>query len=345
MRTLRTITMFLVVALVLTSCQSKYFTSAKVYIQQGNWAEAKKQLMLEIENNPQNGEAYAFLAQAQEKDGEYVKAGESFAKAKELTVKEKKRQEIEDMQLAMAGTHIKRGNSFFEAKDFEKAADEYKIATQVYPEYLAAKHNLAIALIQAGNYEDGKVAWTEVLTHSETGSKEWTQAHNLLAKIALQDSNYTEAIGHTDALLAEDPENIELLAFKGGCHDALEEHAEALGVYEKITMHDSCNVDAWFNIGILKEKLDDTPGAEEAFLTAVTCAPDDKDAQHNLGIMAIKMENWALAETAFRKVVELDPADAAAWNNLAVACLNQDKTKEAQEFFEKSTQLQAGTEE
>jgi len=205
MRTLRTIAMFLVVALVLTSCQSKYFTSAKVYIQQGNWEDAKKQLLLEIENNPENGEAYAFLAQAHEKDGEYVKAGESFAKAKELTTKEKKRKEIEDMQLALAGIHIKRGNSFFEAKDFVKAADEYKIATQVYPEYLAAKHNLAIALVQAGNYEDGKTAWTDVLSHAETGSEEWNQAHNLLAKIALQDSNYAEAIGHTDALLAEDP--------------------------------------------------------------------------------------------------------------------------------------------
>ncbi len=340
MKLVRGFVVLLLFTLVFSACQSKYMTSAKVYMQQNNWKNAKEQLLLEVEHNPQNGEAYAYLGEAYEMEGDYLKSGENFTKAKELVTKKKLLQKIKDTQLSLSGKHVTRGTQFHGAEEFGKAVDEYEIATQIFPEYLLARHNLAIALLKADRYEDGKRAWGDVLALSEEGEKEWEEAHSLLSRLAHQDSNYTLAMEHNDALLNGDPENIELLSFKAACLEALGKFEEALAIYEIIIKLDPGNVDAWFNMGVIHDRLGDTAKAEECFRKAAEAAPEDKDAQHNLGIMALKMENWELAKTAFQKVVELDENDAAGWQNLSLALVKLGDTKAAQEAFDKATELQ-----
>ncbi len=78
MKLIHGLVFLIALALVLPGCQSKYMTSGKVYVQQGNWAKAQEQFELEVQANPSNGEAYAYLAEGYAKAGSYAEAGESF---------------------------------------------------------------------------------------------------------------------------------------------------------------------------------------------------------------------------------------------------------------------------
>lgn len=328
--------------LLLPGCQSRYMTSGKVYVQQNNWEKAREQFELEVQSNPSNGEAYALLGQGYERAGLYEKAGESFTKAKEVTTDQKKRADYQALQEQLAVDHIKFGNGAFENHNFDRAAEEYQVAAWLYPEYISAYKNWAIALLQAENYEGSKQGWQRVIELSEAGNDEWLQAHDLLAKLALEDSSYSEVMEHIDQMLQFKPDDLELLEMKAQCHDAMDDSEAALSLYDTIIEKDPQNVDAYFNKGVMLVKLDRKVEAEEAFKTAAEIAPDDKDANYNLGLMAMELKRWELGEQAFLRVLEVDDQDAHAWQNLGICLLNLEKTKEGQEAFKKAEELGVG---
>jgi tetratricopeptide (TPR) repeat protein len=328
--------------LLLPGCQSRYMTSGKVYVQQNNWEKAREQFELEVQSNPSNGEAYVYLGQGYEKAGEYERAGESFTKAKEVTKDQKKRAEYQALQEQLAVDHIKFGNVAFENQDFERAAEEYQVASWLYPEYISAYKNWAIALLQAENYEGSKQGWQRVIELSEPGNDEWLQAHDLLAKLALEDSSYSVAMEHIDQMLQYKPDDLELLEIKAQCHDAMDDSEAALGLYQKIAEIDPQNVDAHFNMGVMLVKLERKDEAQEALQKAADIAPEDRDVLYNLGLLALEARQWDLAEQAFRRVVELDDQDAHAWQNLGICLLNLEKTQEGQDAFKKAEELGIG---
>jgi len=322
----------LVLALVFTGCQSEYMTSGKVYVQQGNWTKAQEQFDLEVKNNPSNGEAHAYLAEAYAKAGKYVEAGESFSKAIELTTSAKKLVEIKATREVLAVDRIKLGNGAFENGDYAKAADQYEIATQLFPEYLSAHKNMAVALLRAEKYEEAKLTWHEVLKIAPRGDAEWIQAYDVLAKLAMEDSNYTQTVAYVDTILSVKPEDIDLLSLKAGCLDAMGDHEGALAVYERILETEPDNTDALFNKAVILVKQEEI----------VRSSRDDREALYNLGLMAINLERWEMGKEAFQKITGLDPTNGHAWLNLGICLLNLGETKAGQEAFKKSTELGVG---
>lgn len=328
---------FCIVALV--ACQSRYMTSGKVYMQQSNWEKAQEQFELETQSNPQNGEAYAYLAQAYIELREYQKAGESFERARTIVKAPKKLEQIQLAQHGFAGEHVKRGNTLFQSEKFAEAAEEYSIAIQIEPNFIDAHKNRAIALLRADAADDSEVEWAAVLSLSQRGDANWLQAHDVFAKLAMQDSNYAEALAHTDSILTVKPADIELLSFKAGLFDAMGQEHDALDVYKQILAIDPENSDAWFNIGVVYSKLGMIPEAEDAFEHVVRIVPDDKEAQYNLGVMALNLKRWDMARNAFTKVTELDPENGQAWQNLGICLLNLGDSAGGKTAFERASAL------
>ncbi|MBN1423791.1 tetratricopeptide repeat protein [Candidatus Fermentibacteria bacterium] len=332
--------MFVLFALVaLVACQSRYMTSGKVYMQQSNWEKAQEQFELETQHNPQNGEAYGYLAQAYYELREFGKAGESFERARDAVDAPKKLEQIKLAQHGFAGEHVKRGNALFQNEKFAEAAEEYAIATQIEPGFIDAHKNRAIALLRAGDEDESEQEWKAVLELSQRGDENWVQAHDVFAKLAMQDSAYAEALAHTDSILTVKQADVELLSFKAGLLDAMGREQEALDIYRQILAIDPENVDAWFNLGVIYSKLGMIEEAEDAFVHVVQMVPDDKEAQYNMGVMALNLKRWDMARNAFQKVTELDPENGQAWQNLAICLLNLGDTDGAKAAYEKATTL------
>jgi tetratricopeptide (TPR) repeat protein len=234
---------------------------------------------------------------------------------------------------------VKRGNSLFGGEKFMEAAEEYDIATQIEPNYRDAYKNRGVALLRAGAMDEGKKAWAAVLRLSQRDDESWVQAHDVFAKLAMQDSSYAEALAHTDSVLTVKPADIELLSFKAGLLDAMERPEEALGVYKQILAIDPGNVDALFNVGVINSKLGRIEEAEEAFLMVVEKVPGDKEAQYNMGVMAMNLKRWEMARDAFQKVTDLDPEHGQAWQNLGICLLNLGDTVGGRTAFDRASAL------
>lgn len=321
------------------ACQSRYMTSGKVYMQQSNWEKAAEQLELEVQANPSNGEAYAYLAQCYVELGQYQKAGESFEKAKSLVKIPKKREQIEASQRHASGERMKRAFDLFNNEKYEEAAREYDIAIMIEPGYVEAHKNKAIALLRADKAEESKQSWSQVANLSARGSENWIMAHELLAKLALQSAAKDEALAHVDSVLSVQPDHLEMLNLKAGVLESEHRYEEALSLYQRIHQLAPDNIDALFNVGVLHYRLGHLEESEQAFENVVRAVPDDKEAQYNLGIMAMNLQRWAMARDAFQKVVELDPTSGEAWQNLGICLLNLGDTKGGKAAFARAAEL------
>ncbi len=335
----RALISFLCVFVMLAGCQTRYMTSGKVYMQQSNWEKAREQFELEVQANPQNGEAYGYLGQCYYELGQWQKAGESFEKAISLVTIPKKLDQIKQTQRAFAAEHIKRGNNLYGQQKYAEAAQEYIIATQIEPRYIDAYKNLGLAWLRTDSLDLAKAAWAMVLDLSSRGDETWLQAHDVFAKLAMQDSSFTEALAHTDSMLVFKPNDVELLMFRAGLLDAVDRLPEALEAYSMVVAIDSTNTDALFNVGVLQSKMGNLAAAEEAFEAVVRMVPDDTEAQYNMGIMAMNLQQWDMARDAFQKVVDLDPAHGHAWQNLGICLLRLGDMKAGKAAFDRASQL------
>ena len=67
-----------VASMVIAGCQSTAMTSAKVYIQQNDWAQAREQLLLAVAATPQDTEAQMLLGVAEATAGNLAEAAAAF---------------------------------------------------------------------------------------------------------------------------------------------------------------------------------------------------------------------------------------------------------------------------
>lgn len=76
---------FVVLSIILIGCQPKEVTSAKVYMQQENWAKAIEQLTHAAELYPYNAEVFYLLGKAYVNTGDKDKMNEMFNKSLEIS--------------------------------------------------------------------------------------------------------------------------------------------------------------------------------------------------------------------------------------------------------------------
>ncbi len=138
-------------------CSSAEFTSAKVYMQRSDWANAEKNLNLELKKNPQNEEAWYLLGRVRFETKRYAEMSEAFLKA--LTINDDHKPDIKIVQSAAWINLFNSGvEKFNKGRDssvyYEKAAEDFQTATTICPDSALAYRNLAIAYINLNRPDD-----------------------------------------------------------------------------------------------------------------------------------------------------------------------------------------------
>ncbi|HXF85478.1 MAG TPA: tetratricopeptide repeat protein [Anaerolineales bacterium] len=88
---------------------------------------------------------------------------------------------------------------------------------------------------------------------------------------------------------------------------------------------------AYYNLGVLLEKLERYAEAEDAFRQAIAKDPNDAAAYSNLGNLLQKLGRYAEAEDAYRQAIAKDPNDAQAYSNLGVLLKKLERYAEAED--------------
>ena len=121
----------MVIALLAQSCQSVATTAAKLRNQEGNYDIAIELCQQALAENPADAEAYFQLGFAYSQKDMVDLAYQNFTKAKELDPK-KVRDSETNIKHNFA-KHYKLGQSAYNRKDYNSAAEEFEMATKADP--------------------------------------------------------------------------------------------------------------------------------------------------------------------------------------------------------------------
>ncbi len=201
--------------------------------------------------------------------------------------------------------------------DWRDAPTLYTHLLPLAPDSLRVRVNLAQALQDAGEREQARVAYEEIVRRWPE-RPETADALNNLGNLDRDAGRPLAALGAFERALALRPEHVaarngRALALQavGRTDEAERELAAALAL-------DPAAATTHSNLGNLYFRRNELARARDAYLTAVRLDPDHADAHNNLGSAYYRLGERALAEREYRTALRLDPRSAGAQRNLAI---------------------------
>lgn len=233
-----------------------------------------------------------------------------------IYLREEKREEaarlLEEMRLEKPTdprNYYFLGGLAFEGKNFDKAADYYKNALQLNPEFEPIYFDLAGAYIATQQPQEA----LEVLKKSREKFPQLSFTAEFYTGIALsQLERFQEALGHFTSA--------ELLAKK--------------------SEPGRLNQFFYFQAGSVYERAGNIPEAVAAFRKVLELSPNNAEAMNYLGYMwAERGENLDEAKALLEKAVSIEPDNAAFIDSLAWVLHKLSKSREALIHMNRAIQL------
>ncbi len=359
-------------------CASSEMTSAKLYISRTDWASAEKSLLIEVEKNPTNGEAWWLLGHTFTSEGKYKEAVPAFEQSLKNT--NEFSEKITQSKKYIWGQCLNRGVSDYNkslsvsadsaAMYRMKAIENYNIALKVNPDSVITYQNLAIAQRAHGLYNEEIVTLTEALKRKQSmnlyislidaylsiGQNADTQGKKEDAKV-----NYDKAIGVIMEARKIDPDNEDLLATMINIYVSQGRANEAKPYMREAIAKNPTNKIYQYNLGVLLMQTDSLEEAISHFESALDADPVYDVALQNTGVAYMRLgdrikqaaqagdvkkvdnkfyiEKFKKASEYFKRLTVVKPEDSNAYDLLASAYANANMVAEAKEALEKADSL------
>jgi tetratricopeptide (TPR) repeat protein len=312
-------------ALLWAGCQNPALTGAKVYIQQQDWDNARKQLELAVQQEPNNAEAHYLLGRAYGEEGRYEEMVAEFQTS--LSISQRWKDDIQRMTQEKWTMAFNRGVQAGKDEDYEKALEEFKTATIIDPTNPDAYNNLGFAYTNLDRLDEALDAYGKVLELDQNN----VAARINSGVIYFKKDQAEKAAKMFQRALEIDAGNKSALTMWTLSLETLADE-QRRDLAQATTKDDSLRV-----METVKKTLNE---AAEVYRQAIEAHPEEKNFVYNLGVLyASKLRNYQAAEPLFKKVTELDPEDVDAWFNLATAQLNTDDLDGALVSLEKAVEL------
>jgi len=267
----------------LLSCQSKEVTSAKVYIQQGDWDKAIEQLEQAVRLYPKDAQAHYLLGEGYGNKGRYADMNREFEAS--LAIGPTFQEKITFTREKLWVQRFNAGVKAFNDGNVEKAIEEFDTAIVIDSHKPEAYANLGASYVRKEDYEKAKEAYTK--------------------------------------LVEINPKDTKALSMLGQLYSTTKEYEKAKEAYEKILAIDAGNIEALANLALTYDFMGQGEKAYEKYLQALQANPNDKDLLFNLGRLYFMRKDYDNAITQFKKVVEVDSTDYDAVLNIGNAYLSK----------------------
>jgi Flp pilus assembly protein TadD len=136
-------------------CSSAELTSARLYIQRKDFANAETQLKKEVEKNPKSEEGYFLLGQVRYEQKDFRGMKDAFVNASKVGQTHKK--EIDNLLISSWGRLFNQGvediNKAQDAAGFDKAIATFKTASYIMPDSMVNQRNLGLAYFRKAQFD------------------------------------------------------------------------------------------------------------------------------------------------------------------------------------------------
>jgi tetratricopeptide (TPR) repeat protein/SAM-dependent methyltransferase len=212
---------------------------------------------------------------------------------------------------------------------WQEAAEHYRQATKLKPDYVAAHTNLGNALVQLGRHGEAVASYERVIGLAPSAG-----AHYNLANALSQLRRLDEAATHYRAALALDPKLVgahnnlaNALVAQGRTGDALVHFQRALELDPNL-------VEAHVNFGAALLQQGKLDAAAAQLERALAINANFADAHANLGNVLLAQGRVDEAAQCYRRALALKPDIPEAHNNLGIVLAAQGKFAQASLCFQ-----------
>lgn len=282
-------------------CGSAETTSAKLYMQQKNWAKAEESLQKELVKNPKNEEAAFLLGQVRYELKNYTGMNEAFTTALQLSDEHK--QDINRYRMSVWGSLFNEGVAYYNkgrdsAMYYDKALAAFNTAIQMMPDSATTYYVAALA---------------------DYAKKDMPSAIRKLETAVEKDPKYLDALkllGQMHyAVAMEKLENKD----EAGSNASLKKAEEA---YERCYAIDPNNADNIRSLIDVYERTKQTDKAMGLTSDAVAKDPSNKVFRYAYGAFLLRQDKYQEAADQFAAALKIDPSYTDAEYNLGVSYLN-----------------------
>ena len=144
-----------------------------------------------------------------------------------------------------------------------------------------------------------------------------------LASVYVHQSQLAKAITILETLLAESPDDVQLLIAAAKCHHQVKNQHRLQSILEHLDQLAIRNSEILLLKAGLYHADGDAAQAQHYLQEALVMAPGRPEVPMLFGEQFLAQQDWENAETAFRESLKLDPTSARCQHNLAVVCLSR----------------------
>ena len=344
-------------AVIIVSCTSQEYTSAKLYIQQQEWKKAKEFLVKAIEVESENPEipyqlGYHIYA-LQEKDWE--KMNQSFDKAlaidpnKKILGQEKTVKQFVTMARAqfwaeMYNKGVVEFNEYraapMDEKDaaMKKAINTFEVSARIKPDEAQSYTMLSTCNHLAGNTDKSE----DYILKAVALSPDDANVNLTAGQIFMQKQEFEIALPYIQKAVELEPSNTKSIRNLAQVYYDMGQLEKSIQTYEVAIDKETdreVKADLYFNLGILYNKVGNLEEAEYHFTNALDENPDDVEAVMGMAQVFENAEKWRKAEKFYRELIAIDPENPDHYRGMSRVLLQQGEPDESLRYLEKAKRL------
>jgi len=316
-------------AALLAGCQSVYVTSARVYIQQNDFENAKKQLQEGLRTDPKDAEAHYLLGSIYAQEKQYPEMLQEYDAS--LALNQKHKADIDRIKEKHFRELFNASVEKFNNKQPEEAITLLDQAVMISPADRDAWSLLSKSQIRVKQYDLAKTSLQKAIALDPQYSS--FEDRVLLMEMLYNESKQMEALNLAEDILQKDASNRDATRVAAFCYNylAMQEtdgskktalQARALDYYQKVLLGQPDDSDLIFNLGLLYEAMKRYDEAIAQYERAWTLNSKDLEALlHEAQIYLDRKNDNQKAIVFYKRALELDPNNAGIWNNLGVALI------------------------
>jgi tetratricopeptide (TPR) repeat protein len=196
--------------------------------------------------------------------------------------------------------------------DLGAAAEEYRQASNLAPQFGSAHYALALAYRRLGNAAE-----------SQQQLELFRSTQNAMPP---EEDELLEAIDALKTGVYDHLNRAQSLQDSGRNEEAVQEYETALRLNPRLLR-------AHVNLIVIFGSQGNFAPAARHFEAAIAINPNSAEAYYNYGLVLSSEQKFQDAEQAFRKAIDINPVSADAYNNLGFALQSQNKVAEAEASY------------